>query len=68
MFKVCEPIGIMSHLRKMGGVYKEKKDMKLIKIPMKCPFHYGARFIMEYLYKDNNDGEYLLCYISTLHL
>ena len=62
--KVCEPIGIMSHLRKMGGVYEERK---LNKIPMKCRYHYGARLFMEYLYKDYNGGECLLC-LHSLHL
>ena len=67
-FKVCEPLGMMSHLRNMGGVYEEKKDRRVSKIPMKCRYHYGARLFMEYLYKDYNGGECLLCYINTLHL
>ncbi len=42
MFTVSEPLGMMAHLRKMGGVYEEKKDRKVTKIPMKCPYHYRA--------------------------
>ena len=66
-FKVCEPIGIMAHLRMIGGVFEERKDSKLNKVPMKCRYHYGARLFMEYLYKDYNGGECLLC-LHSLHL
>ena len=61
------PIGIMDHLRTIGGVYEEKKDRRVSKIPMKCRYHYGARLFMEYLYKDYNGGECLLC-LHSLHL
>ena len=56
-FKACVPLGLMSHLRKMGGVYSEKVNRKLEQVPMKCKFHYGARMFLEYLYKDYHGGE-----------
>ena len=56
-FTVCEPLGLMSHLKKVGGVFEEKENRKMKQVPMLCKFHYGANIFLRELYKDYNGGE-----------
>ena len=64
-FNVCAPLGLMSHLKVMGGVYSEKANRKMVERPMKCKFHYGTRMFLYYLYKDYHGGESMPnCYDS----
>ena len=46
------PIQLMAHLKDVGGMKEEKKEMK----PMSCPFHYALRVYLEDLYSDFRGG------------
>ena len=59
-FNPCEALGLMSHLKVMGGVYKEKENRKTVERPMKCKLHYGTRMFLEYLYEDYHGGKSVL--------
>jgi hypothetical protein len=48
----------MAHVRKVGGVFKEKQNRTMIQVPMKCKFHYAVRVFLEELYKDYNGSEF----------
>ena len=61
-FKVCEPLGLMSHLKKVGELFVEKENRKIRQVPMLCKFHYGAYEFLRELFKDYNGGKLVHSY------
>jgi hypothetical protein len=51
-FITGKPNGLMDHLKKLGGLYEEKRDRKLVQIPLNCEYHYAANVFLRELYSD----------------